>query len=53
MGLNSILKRIAKAVPVIVANAPAVADAVRVVAKALRKPKKQPAPPEAGATPAQ
>ena len=45
MGLKKTLKRIGKAIPVIIANAPALADAVRQVKEALQKPKApQPAP---------
>jgi hypothetical protein len=59
MGLKKTLKRISKAIPVIIANAPALADAVRQVKEALQKPKApQPAPatravPPAGPAPAE
>ena len=45
MGLKKTLKRAGKAIPVIVAYAPAVADLVRQVKRALKKPEApQPAP---------
>ena len=40
MSLASLLKRVANAVPVILAAAPGVIDAVRQVRQALKKPKK-------------
>jgi hypothetical protein len=39
LGLKSTLKRLARAVPVILANAPAIAEMVREVTRALREPK--------------
>jgi hypothetical protein len=36
--MNSILKRLAKAAPVIIANAPAIIAAAKEVKKALKKP---------------
>ena len=47
MGLKKTLKKLGKAIPVIVANAPAIADAVRQVREALKKP--APARPDAPA----
>jgi hypothetical protein len=41
MGLKSTLRRLAKALPIIVAAAPAVLDAAREVKKALKKPERQ------------
>jgi hypothetical protein len=57
MGLKKTVKRIGKALPVIIAYAPVVADAVRQVKEALKTPKPaQPAadgpPPGAPALPA-
>jgi hypothetical protein len=42
MKLKSILKRVAKAAPMIIANAPAVIAAAKEVKKALKKPKTSP-----------
>ena len=39
MSIESVLKTLMRAAPVIVANAPAVIDAARQVRKALKKPK--------------
>jgi hypothetical protein len=55
MSLQSILKALGKAIPVIIANAPAVIGAAMEVRRAVRKPKpKEPAPalePAAGGMP--
>jgi hypothetical protein len=40
MSLASLFKRLSKIAPVIIANAPALAAAVKEVKKALKKPKK-------------
>ena len=45
MGLMNTLKLLGKALPVIIANAPAIAEAVRQIRQATRKPKPvQPVP---------
>ena len=41
MGLRSTLKRLAKAIPVIAANAPALKDAARQVKRAVRRKKRR------------
>lgn len=49
MSLGKFLKRVGKALPAIVANAPAVIDAAKQVRKALKKRKRRaPPPPQAG-----
>ena len=48
MSIASLLKRVTKALPVVLAAAPGVIDAVKQVKKALKKPKK-PADAAAGA----
>jgi len=40
MSLKSTLKRLAKAIPIILANAPAIVAAVKEVKDAVKKPKK-------------
>ena len=45
MGLKKTLKGLAKALPVILAYAPAVVDAARQVSKAVKKPKPAPEAP--------
>ncbi len=52
MGLASTLKRLGKALPVILANAPAIVDTVREVRRAVRKPKEEPRPAASEANPA-
>jgi len=47
MGLKSVLKLLAKAVPVIVANGPAIADTLRQIKAAIKTPKPVPAEPAA------
>ena len=47
MGLEKTLKRLARAIPVIIAYVPLVVDGVRQVKKAVRKPRPAPETPQA------